>query len=72
MKDNLIGTINSGYTIIEQGKKAVLATDASKTLYVAWNYDTQDGKPSFFWGRYGNEDYARIAYNKKEAGEYSG
>jgi hypothetical protein len=69
---NLIGKTNVGYTIVRQGKEAVLAHNENQNMYVAWSYNISDNKPNYFWGRYGSFESATIAFNKKEKGEYSG
>jgi len=70
---NLVGTTNAGYTIIKQGKNAVIAHNNNAVdQYVAWSYNNIDNKLGFFWGRYGSLKFAEIAFNKKEKGEYSG
>jgi len=67
---NLVGTINEGYTIIKQGKKAVIAHNSKvPNPYVAWSYNiiSNPKKPSYFWGKYGStKEYAEIFFNNKE------
>jgi hypothetical protein len=73
MSINLVGTINAGYTIIKQGKNAVIAhNDKAPDQYVAWSYDITDNKANYCFGRYGSLKSAEKAFNKKEKGEYSG
>ncbi len=71
----LVGCVNAGYEVIEQGQRAVIAKKIGKygTEYVAWHYHIEEGQPAFYWGRYGTDyELAKEAYNKKERGEYSG
>ena len=70
----LVGCVNAGYEVIEQGQKAVIAKRVGKygTEYVAWHYHIENGQPAFYWGRYGNYELAKEAYDKKERDEYSG
>lgn len=68
---NLIGYVNAGYEIVLQGREAVLAHSKSKDEWVAWHYEIEDDKPCFCLGRYGGENSARIAFDKKERGENS-
>lgn len=73
--NNLVGTKNAGYTIIKQGKIAVIAKMETPygDQYVAWHYKTEtNGKTDYFWGRYGDLEYVTECYNKKENGIYSG
>lgn len=68
-KTNLIGLINAGYEIIAQGIKAVIGYHKGKKEYVAWtyNYYTNDGSPSFFWGHYFQDyDSAWESFTEKE------
>lgn len=61
-KQSLINTINSGFTITEQGKKSVIAKREvapelqkykGKVEYVSWAYHiTEEGTPSYYWGKY--------------------
>ena len=72
---DLVGTKNQEYIIIKQGKNAVLAKTVMPLIgdyYVAWDYKINNGKPEYFWGRYGSKEYAEDCFNKKEAGIYSG
>lgn len=69
---NLIGTENVGYKIIQQGVTAVIGYSSRKDEYVAWSYGIRNGEASYFWGRYGSQEYAEKAYELKERGEYSG
>lgn len=71
---NLIGKRNAGYTIVEQGKEAVIARD-SEGNYVTWTYYA-DGKgiTDFYWGRYTGKDYLDCVkrFLMKEQNIYSG
>ena len=73
--NNLVGTNNAGFEILEQGTNAVLAVRESDGMFVSWSYHLEpkkgDWEASFYWGRYGTEEYARDCFNKKERGEYS-
>jgi len=74
---NLIGHVSSGFTIIKQGKVAVLGERPNPYVengveYVAWHYKVDENGPNFFWGRYGNRKYAEKCFDKKEKGIYSG
>lgn len=70
---SIVGSTNAGYTIIEQGKNAVIARSNSiPDYYVAWNYWCEKGVASYAWGRYGSYEYAKECFTKKEIGEYSG
>jgi hypothetical protein len=69
----LLGEVNGGFTIIQQGDTAVVGFNESKGEYVAWHYRFDNaGVPSFFWGRYGDREEAFKKYQMKERGEYSG
>ena len=70
MNNNLIGTENAGFTIIQQGKEAVIGQRDQE--FVAWHYKIENNKVNYFWGRYGSKDFAQEAFNKKENGIYSG
>lgn len=69
---SLLGTMNAGFEIIEQGSKAVVGHREKDNEYVAWNYHFANGQPSYDWGRYGDRIGAYEAFCKKEAGLYSG
>lgn len=69
---NLLGTVNAGYEIIEQGRETVVGYHKGKDEYVAWNYSTNGEDVNFYWGRYGGKEYAYQCFDKKEAGQYSG
>lgn len=69
----LIGTTNGSFQIITQGETAVIAQKVSNPEeFVAWSYHIEDGKPHYYWGRYGSKETAQTAFSKKERGEYSG
>lgn len=72
MGKNLVGTVNAGFKITKQGKEAVIGHRESDNMYVAWHYDINEGKANYYWGRYGNKEYAEECYYKKENGIYSG
>jgi hypothetical protein len=71
---NLVSTKNAGYTIIKQGKEAVIAyNEKAPEQYVTWSYHIENNDPSYYWGRYSNNlKHAEKAFNKKENGKYSG
>lgn len=70
---SLVGTKNQSFTIIEQGKKAVLAYSEIKLEWVAWSYRIENDKGSYFWGRYcSSYEAAKEKFTMKENGEYSG
>ena len=77
-KNNLIGTMNAGYTIVKQGNTAVLAQKEYEfggikdIKWVAWHYWERGGEVEYGWGRYGSRAYAEECFAKKERGEYSG
>jgi len=78
-KKSLIGNINAGYKVIRQGEVAVLAENEIRIngklqkQYVAWSYsEKENGITDFYWGRYGELEYATSCFEKKENGLYSG
>jgi hypothetical protein len=70
---NLLGTINAGYQIIKQGKRAVIGkNDNAPDTFVTWSYKTdRTSTTDYFWGHYGNQKSAEKAFKKKENEAYS-
>ena len=69
--NNLIGTENAGYIIVQQGRNAVIG-QRNQEEFAAWHYKIENNKVNYFWGRYGSKDFAQKAFYKKENGIYSG
>lgn len=65
---NLVGKENAGYTIIAQGRKAVIGErDTKHSKFVAWDYNATGEAPSYFWGHYcSTYEQAFESFAKKE------
>lgn len=75
LKDqSLVGTFNNCYKVMTQGKLSVIAFSVAKQEYCVWSYEIlEDGKASYFWGRYVSTFHeAQKRHKMKENGEYSG
>lgn len=78
---NLVGQVHNGYTIIKQGKIAVLGKSSrvdsfGQTInqFVTWHYRfDRNNQLDLYWGRYGfNLRDILKRFHRKERGEYSG
>lgn len=71
--NDLVGTVNAGYTIKLQGMLSVIAWSEAKKEYAVWSYEMLEGKPSYFYGRYVQTfHFAKVKHDLKENGEFSG
>jgi hypothetical protein len=65
-KKDLIGKKNVNYMIIKQGEVGVIGYNADIDYYVAWMYKREGNTVRYFWGKYGDLEYAIKIFNERE------